>query len=743
MLDGRRWAAVAAVAVVLTAVAPAVRATQASSAQSGGVVLDGWGGLHPFGGFALAQSGAPYWHGWDIARAIVIRDDGSGGWTLDGYGGIHAFGAAAPIPTPVYTAGSDTARDFAVTSFDQSGLPTGAAGYLLSADGTLHAWGSAPPLSVPTTFPGKDVARGLRVHFAGATPDGAWILLSDGTIENAGSAPSISLQDGRVPPGWRHLHANADGTLWVVDEWGISAGAGAAGSPAAAPETQSWTGYSDWGGWNIVRDLYLSPLPAGVAPTSTGQPVSAAAAVAYRDAYRPPGGVTLDGWGGLHPFGGYPLDNRGASYWPGWDIAESLILQPQGHGGWVMDGYGGIHAFGGAQSVSDEPYWQGWNIARDFVMTSRDAHGNLDGRQGYVLDGWGGVHAFGGAPQLPSPTYWAGWDVARGLDVHLNSTGTPDGVVVMDAFGGLHDAGAYPALRAPSYHAGQQTYGRLQRTSDGHLYAVTHFGVAVNLGSENVTTVPWPVSAAAPYWSGYSDWGVWDIIRDLALGRADDGTASAQPVSLGARNALQDRETTLTARTLNAPAIRQDMELDCESAATAAALNMVGSGASQDWVFSQLPDDLRAPVMNNGVPAIWGDAWTSFVGNVAGSQQSFSGYGVYYAPIQNVIAEAGHNSWGGQDWTLGDMMAEIDRGHPVIIWVSNAWQLVPTSTWDGFDGAAVPYTTSEHSVLLYGVDPGAQSISLMDVGTGTYRTFSWAQFASFMATWANMAVAVS
>lgn len=743
MIDGRRWAAVAAVAVLLTAAAPVIRATAAPNSQPGGVVLDGWGGLHPFGGFALSQSGAPYWQGWDIARAIVIRDDGSGGWTLDGYGGIHAFGAAAPIATPVYTIGSDTARDFAVTSFDQSGLPTGAAGYLLSADGALHSWGGAPALSVPTTFPGEDVARGVLVHFTGTVPDGAWILLSDGTIENAGAAPPISLQDERVPPGWRHLHVNSDGTMWAVDEWGISAGAGAAGSPAAGPETKSWSGYGDWGSWNIVRDLYLSPLLSGVAPTSAAQPVSAAAAIAYRDAYRPPGGVTLDGWGGLHPFGGYPLDNHGASYWPGWDIAESLIMQPQGDGGWVMDGYGGIHAFGGAQSVSDEPYWQGWDIARDFVMTSRDAHGNLDGRQGYVLDGWGGVHAFGGAPPLPTPAYWAGWDVARGLDVHLDSSGTPDGVVVLDAFGGLHAAGVYPALTAPSYHGGQETYERLQRTSDGHLYAVTHFGVAVYLGSENITTVPWPVSTAAPYWSGYSDWGVWDIIRDLALGRADNSTGPAQPVSLGASNALQDRETALTARTLNAPSIRQDMVLDCESASTAAALNMVGSGASQDWVFSQLPDDRRAPVMSNGVPAIWGDAWTSFVGSVSGSQQSFSGYGVYYAPIQNVIAETGHNSWGGQDWTLGDMMAEVDRGHPVIIWVSNAWQLVATSTWNGFDGASVPYTTSEHSVLLYGVDPGAQSISLMDVGTGTYRTFSWAQFASFMATWANMALAVS
>ncbi|MBV8527688.1 MAG: C39 family peptidase [Candidatus Dormibacteraeota bacterium] len=733
----------AAVILALTAVAPAMRAAAAPSAQPGGVVLDGWGGLHTFGGFTLAQTGAPYWYGWDIARAMVIRDDGSGGWTLDGYGGIHAFGAAAPITTPVWTNGVDDARDFAVTSFDQSGLPTGAAGYLLTADGVVHAWGGAPALSVPATWPGQDMAQGLLVHFNGATPDGAWILLTDGSIESVGAAPPISLQDERVPPGWRHLHANADGTMWAVDGWGVTAGAGAGSTPAAAPETQSWAGYSDWGGWNILRDLYVSPLPSGAAPTTTAQPVSTAAVTAYRDAYRPPGGVTLDGYGGLHTFGGYPLNNSGASYWPGWDIAQALVLQPQGVGGWTLDGDGGIHAFGGAQGISDEPYWQGWDIARDVVMTSRDTHGNIDGRQGYVLDGWGGVHAFGGAPQLATPQYWEGWDIARGLDVHLSSSGTPDGVLVIDAYGGLHYSGAYPQVTAPAYHDGQETYERMQRTSDGHLYAVTHFGIAVSLGSEDITTAPWPSPSLAPHWSGYADWGVWDIIRDVALGRTDNGSISPQPLSLAATNALQDREITLSARTLNAPAIRQDMPLDCESASTAAALNLVGSGASQDWVFSQLPVDARPPVMSGGVPAIWGDAWTSFVGNVWGSEPGFTGYGVYYGPIASVVSETGHAVWGGQDWTLGDMMAEIDRGHPVIIWVSDSWRFSPTSTWTGFDGVTVPYTTTDHTVLLYGVDPGAGTISLMDVGTGTYRTFSWGQFASFMATWANMAVAVS
>lgn len=741
MTPRHRQSALAAVLLATIAALAPGSLGHAAAGQTGGVVLDGWGGLHPFGGFTLNVAGGPYWQGWDIARAVAVRDDGSGGWVLDGWGGIHAFGSAPSIATPVYTAGADTARDLVVTSKDASGLPTGAAGYVLTGDGALHPWGGAPPLS-GSVWAGQDVARGLLVHYNGATPDGAWVLLRDGSIEHVGSAPPIALNDERVPPVWQHLHANADGTLWALADWGVTTGAGPTASPSI-PETASWSGYSDWGAWNILRDIHLAALPAGTTPTSAAQPVSAGALNAYRTTYRPPGGVSLDGWGGLHPFGGWPLNTAGAGYWYGWDIARSLLLREDGGGGWTLDGFGGIHPFGGAPAAaSDASYWSGWDIARDVVITSHDAHGNLDGREGYTLDAWGGVHPFGGAPALASPGYWPGWDIARGLDVHLNSSGTPDGVLILDAWGGMHYAGNYPAVSQPPYYAGHEAYERLQRTSDGTLFAVTHFGWASGLGPENVSTVPWHTSGMTPYWAGYSDTGVWDMVRDVAVGRSDNPSPAGQPVSWAAANAYADRVTTLWARYLNAPSLRQDMPLDCESASTAAALNMVGSGASQEWVFSDLPDDTRPAVMSGGVPVEWGDAWTSFVGNVFGSEQAFTGYGVYYAPIQHVLADAGHSGWGGQNWTLNDMMAEVDRGHPVIIWVSSAWQFTPTSTWMGFDGATVPYTTYDHTVLLYGIDPGAQTISLMDVWTGTYRTFSWGQFASFMATWANMAVAV-
>ncbi|MGZ6005462.1 MAG: hypothetical protein ACXWLH_04920 [Candidatus Saccharimonadales bacterium] len=64
-----------------------------------GYVLDGLGGVHPFGGATKIQ-GVPYWPNWDIARRIVLR--GSGGYVLDGLGGLHPFkiGANGVAPPP-------------------------------------------------------------------------------------------------------------------------------------------------------------------------------------------------------------------------------------------------------------------------------------------------------------------------------------------------------------------------------------------------------------------------------------------------------------------------------------------------------------------------------------------------------------------------------------------------------------------------------------------------------------------
>ena len=68
-----------------------------SSFAPDGVILDGWGGIHPLcDSPAPDLARAPYWLGWDIARDIALLPAMTGGYVLDGWGGIHAFGDQMP-----------------------------------------------------------------------------------------------------------------------------------------------------------------------------------------------------------------------------------------------------------------------------------------------------------------------------------------------------------------------------------------------------------------------------------------------------------------------------------------------------------------------------------------------------------------------------------------------------------------------------------------------------------------------
>jgi len=159
---------------------------------------------------------------------------------------------------------------------------------------------------------------------------------------------------------------------------------------------------------------------------------------------------TLDGWGGIHPDGTAPALNSGA-YWPGWNIARSIALFPNGLGGYMLDGYGGLHPVGNANQTSDSAYWSGWDIARQVVLAPWSSQTSP---AGWTLDGWGGLHPFGGAPAVSAPTYWQGWDIARGLVVLPDSTPSSVAGYTLDGYGGLHPSAVLLRQAVPLTGAG-------------------------------------------------------------------------------------------------------------------------------------------------------------------------------------------------------------------------------------------------------------------------------------------------
>ncbi len=246
---------------------------------------------------------------------------------------------------------------------------------------------------------------------------------------------------------------------------------GVSGDGALEPGSSPPLGMSGTFGWNIAR---------GVAEDASGE-----------------GGVILDGWGGLHPFGdatnvssagywpgqdvtrgvaenaanqGYFVDDWGGlhrfssngaalpaailasgGYWPGQDVARGVALFGDGSGGVVLDDWGGVHPFTVAGDTQQPEaahvtgYWRGWDIVRAVVLLPGSTYTHYSG---YVLDGWGGVHPFNGAPALSDSAYWPGSDVARGL---VLLPGAPHAGYVLDAWGGMHAFGGAPALVTPMY----------------------------------------------------------------------------------------------------------------------------------------------------------------------------------------------------------------------------------------------------------------------------------------------------
>ncbi len=137
---------------------------------TGGYWLDGFGAIHAVGNALSSAAMQVPSFGSDIARAIWVAPWGTPnhpqGLILDGYGGLHPFwanGDTQPVQpiSPHYTNGTDIARDL-VINLDQSGSNP-ISGYMLDGHGTVWPFGNAsrshPPSSPPTWRAGSRFSR--------------------------------------------------------------------------------------------------------------------------------------------------------------------------------------------------------------------------------------------------------------------------------------------------------------------------------------------------------------------------------------------------------------------------------------------------------------------------------------------------------------------------------------------------------------------------------------------------------
>jgi uncharacterized protein YvpB len=195
---------------------------------------------------------------------------------------------------------------------------------------------------------------------------------------------------------------------------------------------------------------------------------------------------------------------------------------------------------------------------------------------------------------------------------------------------------------------------------------------------------------------------------------------------------------------LPAPVIKQDLALDCESAALEVALAIQHITVTQDQIYAGLPQDPRSPTLGpDGNPARWGDPYAAFVGDVHGYEPSFTGYGVYYPPIVAAAQRYGAQADGHMGWTIPEIIAQVRAGNSVVVWLTSDFKAHTPRYWTAWDGRRIPWAIGEHAVPVIGFDPVLNTLTVVDVLYGIERTFTDEVFAAAMTTFGGMGIAVS
>jgi uncharacterized protein YvpB len=195
---------------------------------------------------------------------------------------------------------------------------------------------------------------------------------------------------------------------------------------------------------------------------------------------------------------------------------------------------------------------------------------------------------------------------------------------------------------------------------------------------------------------------------------------------------------------LPGPVIKQDLALDCESAALEVALAIQHITVTQDQIYAGLPQDPRSPVLGpDGNPSRWGDPYAAFVGDVNGYEPAFTGYGVYYPPIVAAAERYGAQADGHTGWTVAEIIAELRAGNSVMVWLTSDFKAHAPRYWTAWDGRRIPWAIGEHSVPVIGYDPGQNTITVVDVLYGVERTLTTQAFAAALTTFDGMGIAIS
>lgn len=174
------------------------------------------------------------------------------------------------------------------------------------------------------------------------------------------------------------------------------------------------------------------------------------------------------------------------------------------------------------------------------------------------------------------------------------------------------------------------------------------------------------------------------------------------------------------------PIVSQWWNLTCEYAATSAATALYGQAITQQEFVDAIGFDANP---NKG-----------FRGRLDGPWGGTTDYGVYPAPILQVLQQRGFVHSYAFHGNPDILRAALSKDRPVVVWLVGTFGMAPRvdTTSDGEQFFLVPY---EHAMTAYGYTES--SIMLMDPGTASYRTVSWPTFTQAWMELDGMALAVA
>jgi len=138
----------------------------------------------------------------------------------------------------------------------------------------------------------------------------------------------------------------------------------------------------------------------------------------------------------------------------------------------------------------------------------------------------------------------------------------------------------------------------------------------------------------------------------------------------------------------------QDRPLSCEAAVLKMGLSHFSIAVTEDDIMNIIGYDNRESRGDT-----WGDPHKGYVGNIDGKQNT-SGYGVYWEPVARAAKNWKPNSFYFVNWTLQQVLEEIEKGHPVLMW--GVYPGGKPDSWVTKEGKTIKAWKGEHTRVIAG-----------------------------------------